>query len=199
MLDQVRAWLRRKYKCSKDRMDLSPPYDCISPTSRALTPFAQRDPISAAIYYAVWVAEVITARAFAEQQNTGKALETALIRIQTTIPEFVRAYKLEHEHHVVEYIWAQAIAKSADTAHLIAQSDDRLYAIKLASRTEAELADGSVETLVFNILNYLYPGGWGFGPRYGLSTAPWTEQREEIVEQVALKTSPKPPTYRACI
>lgn len=169
MLQQIRAWIRRrsKHHIASDATSLQtspnlshtdpktspPPYESLGVDPRVLTPFAQHDPALAASYNASLTASAITARAIAEGPDTASAMERGLRLIHTAVGELIQTYGVEHDHRLVAAIWAGAISASSRTASDIAQSPDPSYAIDFARQTEADLADGSSDALILYALN----------------------------------------------
>lgn len=179
MMQDIRAWLRRKLERLADPKASPPPYDSLGPNPRVLTPLARRDPAIAAAYNANMTATAITARAIAEGRDAASAMDKALRRIQTAIPELVQSYGVQHDHRLVASIWADAIWASADTAREIAQSTKPSYAINLARRTEAYIKDGSADEIALNAFNMLEAFN-GVPPRHKTATEAKTH-REDLV------------------
>ncbi|KAG6362040.1 hypothetical protein INS49_010269 [Diaporthe citri] len=138
MLHQTQDWFRRGWKRRiTDPKASPPPYDSLGPI-----------PPSA-----------ITARAIAEGPDAASAMDKGLRRINTAGPKIIRSYGVEHDHRLVDFIWAAAISASADTtARIIAQSPNPSYAINLARNTEASLANGSADALALYCINIAQAG-----------------------------------------
>lgn len=193
MLYQLRAWFRRtsKRRDTSDAISVytnpsvnytdpkaSPPTcDSLGPIPRALTPLAQREPAAAACYHANLSASAITARAIAEGPDAASAMDKGLRRIRTAVPEVIRSCGLEHDHRLVDFIWAAAISASADAARIIAQSPNPSCAIDLARNTEAGLANGSADALALYCID-IADAGSGVRVRHRLSLEPRTHPKD---------------------
>lgn len=174
LLHQLQAWFRRKSRRGDIEQKPSlPTYDSLGPIPRVLTPLAQRDPTLAAGYYASLSARAITARAIAEGPDAARAMDKALRRIHNTVPKIMQAYGVENDHRLVAYIWAAAISTSADTAREIAQSTKPSYAIDMARRTEANMANGFADEGALWCADFVEAGS-GVRARHWAATEPKT-------------------------
>lgn len=152
MLNQLRTWFRRKYR-RHIIGDPPPPYDCLSPTSRALTPLAQHNPAIAAASNAMLSASAITARAIAEGPNAASAMERAQKLIQTTVAELFQSYDISHDQRLVDFIWAQACFCSEKTARDIAQCPKPSRAKEIARELEESIGNGYYDAYLLFLIN----------------------------------------------